>query len=151
MSAMDRRDYLRSAGALAALGLAGCLAGGDGGGSGGGGDGDPYGDWLDDASGDTAPVDRTGRERVTVEVGAGDGFAFAPAAVEVSPDTTVVWEWVGMGGQHNVLHVDGAFQSEFAGTAGHTFEHRFGEPGVSLYYCSPHRSLGMKGAVRVVE
>lgn len=141
---MDRRALLRAAGLAAAGALAGCLGGG------GGGPSEGYGDWLDDANGDTAPVDRTGRGRVTVMVGAGDGFAFDPAAVEVSPGTTVVWEWTGRGGDHNVVHDGGSFRSEYASSAGYAFERTLGTAGVYRYYCSPHRSLGMKGAVRVV-
>ena len=30
---------------------------------------------------------------------------------------------------------------------GHTFEQVFADPGVFKYYCSPHKSMGMKGAV----
>ncbi|MFC7230941.1 plastocyanin/azurin family copper-binding protein [Saliphagus sp. GCM10025308] len=33
---------------------------------------------------------------------------------------------------------------------GETFEHTFDETGTFTYYCSPHVSMGMKGAV-VVE
>jgi len=35
-------------------------------------------------------------------------------------------------------------------TEGHEFEHPFEESGRFLYYCQPHKSAGMKGAV-VVE
>ena len=75
-------------------------------------------------------------------------MTFAPAAVRVSPGTTVTWKWVG-DGYHNVVEVDGAFDSGSPGRGG-TFEHTFDGVGVARYYCGPHRSAGMKGAV-VVE
>jgi halocyanin-like protein len=111
-----------------------------------------YGDWFDGVSNFDGTVDETGRSRVTVEVGAtanGGAFGFGPAAVQVSPGTTVVWEWNGKGGVHNVVAEDGSFESEMVGDAGHTFEQTFDEPGTYTYYCAPHEGMGMKGAVHV--
>ena len=101
-------------------------------------------------------VDATGRDEITVAVGAGDaGLAFSPAAVRVDTGTNVVWEWTGSGGTHNVASVDGsdaAFDSGGAVTgAGTTFERTFDAPGVQLYHCTPHQSSGMLAAVEVVE
>jgi halocyanin-like protein len=90
---------------------------------------------------------------VTVAVGAegnGGNFAFDPAAIRVSSGTTVVWNWTGQGAQHNVVAEDGSFESELTEEEGFTFEHTFSESGTYEYACTPHRSLGMKGAV-VVE
>lgn len=103
---------------------------------------------------DGTVTDRTGSGRVTVAVGAqgnGGGFAFGPAAVRVDTGTTVVWQWTGEGGQHNVVAEDGTFDSgdPVAGSDA-TFEYTFGESETWLYYCSPHKALEMKGAV-VVE
>lgn len=158
-----RRHVLRTGALVCAVGVAGCSGGGgsgddnDGDGDSGdgasGGSGDAtYGEWLDGAQGyDGSTVDRTGQETVTVSVGAGNGLAFEPAAVAVSPGTTVVWEWTGQGGQHNVREEEGAFESELASTEGTTYERTFDEPGVTRYYCLPHEAVGMKGVVDVVS
>lgn len=101
-------------------------------------------------------MDATGMDRVPVVVGAegnGGNFAYEPAAVAVSPGTSVVWEWTGLGGQHNVLSRDPSdfeFDSGNPAVESDPFEHSFGSPGVGLYVCVPHESLGMKGAVVVV-
>jgi halocyanin-like protein len=136
---MERRAYLAvAAGSLAAL--AGC--------SGGGGSGE-YGDWFSNVDNYDGERDRTGRDRVTVVVGADDGFAFDPAAIRVDAGTTVVWEWTGRGGRHNVVERDGAFESPFYEREGATFERPFDDPGLFPYYCEPHEEMGMKGGVRV--
>ena len=157
-----RRRRLLGATAAVALGaLAGCLGGGgsdDGDGSGGGGGGPPdesdrYGGWFGGANGYDGTVDRTGRRTVDVTVGGDGGLAFVPAAVRVDAGTTVRWEWTGRGGQHNVVAAGGGYdyRSDLTDVAGFTFEWTFDEPGVSKYYCEPHRQLGMVGAVQVVE
>jgi halocyanin-like protein len=108
--------------------------------------------WLSDVTNYDGVVDETGAEEVTVEVGVeanGGGFGFGPAAVQVDPGTTVVWEWTGGGGQHNVVAQSGDFESDLVGDDGFTFEHTFEEKGVTRYYCQPHQSLGMKGVVVV--
>ncbi|WP_255151774.1 halocyanin domain-containing protein [Halorarius halobius] len=108
--------------------------------------------WFSNVSNFAGVVDERGKARVTVAVGAdgnGGGFAFGPAAVRVDPGTTVVWEWTGAGGAHNVVSEDGAFESELVDDTGHTFEHGFESDGVALYACSPHKAMGMKGAVVV--
>jgi halocyanin-like protein len=155
MSERSRRRFVGRLGLLATVaGVAGCLGGGAG--------------TSDDTTGETpsvesylsrvknydgSPVDRTGRSSVTVTVGArGNGgyLAFSPAAVAITPGTTVVWEWTGKGGQHDVVAEHGAgFESDLVAAAGHTFEHAFEAPGPVLYYCTPHARLGMKGAVLV--
>jgi halocyanin-like protein len=130
-------------------------SGDDGGSSGDGGDGpaEPsYDGWLDDAPNyDGSTVDRTDADTVTVAVGAGNGLLFDPPAIRVTTGTTVVWEWTGKGGQHNVQERDGAFESELASAEGATYERTFDEPGVVLYFCLPHQAVGMKGAVAVVD
>lgn len=108
--------------------------------------------FLADARGYQGLVDWTGKESVTVEVGAcEDGLSFYPAAVQVDPGTTVRWLWTGQGGAHNVVAESGDFESEIIAEKGETFERTFEESGTSLYYCAPHRALGMKGAVVVTE
>jgi len=113
----------------------------------------PYEGYLssvDNFDGTTA--DMTGQDEVTIAVGAegnGGGFAFDPPAVQVDPGTTVVWEWTGAGGQHNVLGEAGSFESDLVEEEGFTFEHTFDSEGVVKYFCQPHKALGMKGVVAV--
>ncbi|TQQ79790.1 halocyanin domain-containing protein [Halonotius terrestris] len=114
---------------------------------------DPYDGWFADTSNYNGTVDRRGQDSVTVSVGAGDtGILFDPPAIVVDPGTTVVWEWTGEGGAHNVSEENGVFESETIGEAGHTFEHTFGEDTdgeIFRYVCTPHQALGMVGAVAV--
>jgi halocyanin-like protein len=96
--------------------------------------------------------DFTGEKVVTVEVGAGgpdQPYVFDPPAIRIDTGTTVTWEWTGEAG-HSVTHEDGAFESEILEGEGTTFEYTFDEAGQYRYFCAPHKSLGMKGAV-VVE
>jgi halocyanin-like protein len=113
----------------------------------------PYDGYLGDADNfDGTTADMTGQDEVTISVGAegnGGAFAYDPPAVQVDPGTTVIWEWTGEGGQHNVVDEDGAFESELVGDEGHTFEYTFEEERVFRYFCTPHRGLGMKGVVAV--
>jgi halocyanin-like protein len=112
----------------------------------------PYGTWFQNTDNYEGTVDRTGRDEARIAVGTTGNvgkFAYDPAAVEVSTGTTVVWEWTGEGGQHNVLENDGEFESALVAEAGHTFQYTFRQPGTFLYICVPHKSLGMRGAVRV--
>ncbi|MFB6304274.1 MAG: halocyanin domain-containing protein [Haloferacaceae archaeon] len=175
---MDRRAFVRGVASLAVAGaLAGCSGGGgEGGGTAtasptptptetetgtatptpteGGGTQSLQSYLSDVGNFDGTVVDATGQSEVTVSVGApgnGGNFAFDPPAVRVDAGTTAVWEWTGNGGQHNVVAESGAdFESELTDAAGHTFSYTFESTGTVLYYCQPHRSLGMKGAV-VVE
>lgn len=152
----NRRTFLRLAG-LAGLGLlAGCTASGatptptD----------DPYvptepdyAGWFEGVSNYRGTVDRRGEPEVRVLVGTAGStgfYKFDPPAVAVSQGTSVVWEWTGKGGTHNVVAAHGTFDSgKLVSKAGHTFAHTFDEPGVFTYVCEPHRSMGMKGAVFV--
>lgn len=152
---LTRRDYLRAAGALALLGstsLAGCT--------------NPpvqtgpfldvepaYGDWFDGVPGYERTLDARGESAVDVTVGAQTSmgyFAFDPVAVGVSPGTTVTWTWAGKGGAHDVAADDGSFASELTDRAGTRFSHTFEAPGVYRYFCTPHRGMGMRGAVVVL-
>ncbi|MXR40546.1 halocyanin domain-containing protein [Halobaculum sp. WSA2] len=108
--------------------------------------------WFGNVSNYDGVVDKRGMNTVTVTVGApgnGGGFAFGPAAVRVDPGTTVVWEWTGEGGMHNVAATDGAYESALSSDAGDTFERTFDAEGISRYVCTPHEPMGMKGAVVV--
>ena len=142
MERYSRRHTLAAAAGGVVAGLAGCM----------GGDSDgPYDGWLNGANNFEAVADQTGNETLTVNVGAPNPYAFDPAAVRISPETTVIWEWTGRGSSHNVVDNGGAFQSEYHLEAGSTFEHTFAEPGVYKYFCTPHQTQGMLGVIEVVE
>ena len=101
-------------------------------------------------------ADYTGQDEVVVDVGAGDiGFAFAPPAIRVDAGTTVVWEWTGEGGAHNVVSEDASATQFNSGDPideqGYTFEQTFESAGIQLYYCTPHKANGKIGGVEVVE
>ncbi|WP_435073389.1 halocyanin domain-containing protein [Halorubrum sp. HHNYT27] len=136
MNGRTRRTLLAAVTAGSIAGLSGCagvlLPGGEDG-------------------GEAETVDATGEETVSVLVGADGGFSFAPAALRVDVGTTVVWEWTGVGGSHNVIDRGGAFESGLAAAEGHTFEHEFSTPGTYEYVCTPHQTRDMEGTVEVVE
>lgn len=157
---LTRREYLKLVGTatlVGSTGLSGCISTGNVGGV------DPdtpmvevepnYRGWFDDVSNYRGTHDLRGREEVRVRVGSKGNlgyYKFDPPAVAVSPGTTVVWEWTGKGGPHNVVAEKGAFDSgDPVETAGTTFEHTFESPAVYRYSCEPHEGMGMKGAVFV--
>ena len=140
-----------------ATGLAGCSGGGTASGAAGDGEGtgttETVAAYLSNAGNYDGVVDETGASEVTVTVGSeanGGHFGFAPAAVRVSTGSSVVWEWTGLGSTHNVVAEDGSFESKLVAEEGHTFSRTFAEPRTVEYYCTPHRTMGMKGVV-VVE
>ncbi|RAW46096.1 halocyanin domain-containing protein [Halorubrum sp. 48-1-W] len=162
---LSRRRYVVGTGTALTTGvLAGCSGGGD---SGDGGDGaetiddvpSEIDDYLTENEArlyDGALLDYTGEDEVAVDVGAGDvGFAFDPAAIRIDAGTTVVWEWTGEGGAHNVASAEGSASDFDSGDAvddeSETFEQSFDDAGIQLYYCTPHESNGMHGAIEVVE
>ncbi|MCL9817244.1 halocyanin domain-containing protein [Natronocalculus amylovorans] len=146
-----RRRVLLGTAGVATVALSGCMGGDDGGNPDADLEEDTYGDWFASARGYEGTVDQTGNSEVTVEVGTEGGLAYTPAAVRVSTGTTVVWEWTGQGGLHNVVEEDDVFSSSNKGEEGATFTHTFDEPGVYRYVCTPHEHQGMVGAVDVVE
>lgn len=91
--------------------------------------------------------DLTGQAEVMVTVGSGDGFRYDPPAILIDVGTTVVWEWTGEGGAHDVTDIEGSFGSDMVADEGTTFDHEFTESGEYLYVCTPHDSMEMKGAV----
>ncbi|ERH01877.1 MAG: halocyanin domain protein [Halonotius sp. J07HN6] len=145
MDEFPRRRLLSAAGGASVAALAGCLGGGDTDGP------TPYDGYLRGANNFEAVADRTDASTVTVAVGANSGLSFAPAAVKISPETTVVWEWTGRGGQHNIVAGDGSFESEYYLKEGSSFSHTFESPGVYKYHCTPHQTQGMLGVIEVVE
>jgi len=140
----------------ATVGAAQPAAAAGGGGEEGGAEVPDYGSFLDDANGfDGSNVeDVRGEDSVTIEVGAGGGYAFDPAAIWVSPGTTITWEWTGEGGGHNVVPEEGPASFEHEDTVsegGYTYEYEVTEEdaGITTYYCNPHKGQGMKGGVAV--
>ena len=144
---LGRRAFLR-AGAGGVAGVAGVVTAGDPAAA------QSYGGWLSGVSNYEGTVDYTGREEVTVSVGAGgDSLLFDPPAVLVDPGTTVIWEWADTGDAHGVAHEPGdgepAFESGVVEDADHTFSHEFQDRATFRYYCPPNRGAGMKGVVAV--
>lgn len=171
---ISRRRFVATAGTTGlAVGLAGCSGGSsdggdDNGNEGGGDDGDGgtsaaeqrVADYLNedptDGTFDGSFADETGADEVTVTVGAdgnGADYAYAPSALRISTGTTVSFEWTEGGSLHNVVseeNADFSFDSGETKREGDPFVQSFDESGVALYFCSPHRALGMKGGI-VVE
>ena len=149
MSKIERTELTRRGLLRGAVGAAGSAAVGTAVGQ----SGVDFGGWFSDVSNFDGIVDRRGQEQVTVDVGVegnGSNWAFGPAAVRVDPGTTVVFEWTGEGGAHNVVADDGSYSSgEAVREAGTTFEQTYEETGISKYYCDPHLAVGMKGAIVV--
>ena len=156
---VSRRAFMRTAAgaatAAAATGTASAASenesnGGDGGGGGGGGGEPDLGGYLDGANNfDGSVADARGQSEVSVDVGAGsNGLAFGPAAVHVDNGATVVWEWTGEGGNHNVVSEDDVFNSGAPAASG-PFEHTFEEDGIYPYFCVPHKASGMLGIIVV--
>ena len=76
----------------------------------------------------------------------------SPPVLRVRTGTTVVWEWTGNGGGHNVAFDDSDIESDDVSIEqGRTFEHTFDAAGTYRYYCAPHHSLGMRGVIIVEE
>lgn len=123
---------------------------------------DAYGGYLADTPNyDGTTVDATGREELIIDVGAGTGFQFSPAAVVVDPGTTIRWNWTGEGGAHNVYHDDQSdlvdeqvfYSGDPAIEPGVNYEFTFEEEhaGFHPYVCIPHRAQEMKGVIVVGE
>ncbi|MDZ7687352.1 MAG: halocyanin domain-containing protein [Halobacteriales archaeon] len=145
---MQRREFLVLSGVTVLGATTGCI----------GGEAAPeepeYDDWFSNVPHFDGFEDHTDDNEVRVMVGAGDnGFLFDPPAITVTPGTTVVWEWTGVGGEHVVAETNGDWQNPqgLTATEGHTWSREFSESdaGTHLYECWPHTSLGMKGGVFV--
>ncbi|WP_372480700.1 halocyanin domain-containing protein [Halomicrobium sp. HM KBTZ05] len=110
--------------------------------------------WLADANGYGGQFRNVGYDDlVEVLVGhpiEGDGYAFDPPAVTVTPGTTVVWRWFDHGGPHNVVAVDGSFDSgDATDRPNETYSHHFETTGEYPYVSEPRRDDGLKGVIRV--
>lgn len=112
-----------------------------------------FGSYLDGVDG--GYDDLRGEDQVTVAVGAegnGGNVAFSPAKIWIDSETTVVFEWTGEGGAHNVVTNQGPASLNSGSPvseAGTTYEYTFESTGITTYFCSPHESQGMRGGVAV--
>lgn len=156
-----RREVVRATGTLLVGGtIAGCTSGGSA-------DVDDVSDkarkrvdaWLADTGnygGEFEATEPSPPYDALVDVGVegnGGNRAFAPPAWIVPTGHTIIWQWTGEGRNHNVVSAE---KSDFEFDSGAPkksgkFEKSLDSPGVALYYCEPHRSAGMKGAIVVVE
>lgn len=100
-----------------------------------------------------------------------DDLVFAPDQITIAPGDTVVWENVGSVG-HSVtayeseipeeapFFASGDFEAEEPARSGYpeqgdipggeAYEHTFETEGTFNYFCIPHETVGMLGAVEVV-
>lgn len=147
---------------------AGCLSSRNPGEAGGGNGADPaptespeltppasLEDWLADANGYDGDPRRYGpgsQPDVLVGEPVDGEMAFAPPVIEVPPTTRVHWEWTGHGGQHNVVALDGTFDSGRTNAQhGTCYRYLFEETGTYPFVSEPDADDGMKGAVIVRE
>lgn len=107
--------------------------------------------WLAQTRGFEQVEDHTGDSEVVIDVGAGEGLSYAPAAVRVDPGTTVRWRWTGKGGLHDVRFIHADVKAALRGERGETFTHTFANSGEYRYECTPHAAVGMRGVVIVEE
>ncbi|MES2689240.1 MAG: plastocyanin/azurin family copper-binding protein [Bacteroidota bacterium] len=91
-----------------------------------------------------------GKENATVHTVKIEGMRFIPETIQVKPGETVRWinESKGL---HNVIAADGSFASAMLGDKTRVFEFTFSKAGTWNYFCRPHRLMGMKGKVLVVD
>ena len=113
-----------------------------------------FGGYTDGAKGGTYE-DLRGESAVTVEVGGGsEELAFLPTNLWIDTGTTVTFEWSSSG--HNVLFDGTPEAAEVSGhepleDSGFSFDVTFDAGGIYTYFCRPHESLGMLGAIAVGE
>jgi plastocyanin len=139
---MHHRRLLAAA-ILAAAALSAC-----------GGGSDSYGNGPTNPGGTTNPGGSTGVATNTVVIAE---QAFNPGVVNVTPGTTVTWEWKactddgygGYGGcvSHNVTFDDGSNIASSTQSTG-TFSRTFNTAGTYKYHCVVH-GAGMSGQVTV--
>ena len=159
---MSRRAFLTTAaGTAAAAGASGAAAAQETGTSTGtatsSGTGTSTGTSAGTGTGTSSGGGGGGGGSETVAVGPDGSLVFTPGTEEplqITPGTTVTFNWES--DNHNIV-VDS--QPEGAGWSGHepientgfTYEHTFETLGEYEYYCQPHESAGMIGAIEVVE
>ena len=77
-----------------------------------------------------------------------EGFAFAPATVEVKPGTTVVWTNLD-GAAHSIEDAGTLFEESDDLQEGDEFAFAYEEPGTYPYFCGIHQY--MRGEIVVSE
>ena len=91
-----------------------------------------------------------------------DGMAFDPVKLAINVGETVCWQWKDAAMAHNVVELEGEYDStsnltaiDFGFNSGDPamtvdFRHTFSEDNkVHYYVCAPHAQLGMVGQVTV--
>jgi halocyanin-like protein len=150
---MKRRDFVRTAGGATAAVAASAGATGTAAAQ------EVQPDWPSGASSGNVGsyTDARGQDEVTISVGAGsNGLAFDPTLVWVDEGTTVVWEWTGAGGDHNVQTVEDGGPASLdsgspVGEEGATYEYETSseDAGITHYHCVPHTAVGMHAGLAV--
>ena len=90
------------------------------------------------------------------------GMAFDPIKLSIKVDETVCWQWTDAAMAHNVLELEGEYDStmnltniNFGFSSGAPavtvdFRHTFTEDNMTHYYvCEPHAGTGMVGQITV--
>ncbi len=78
------------------------------------------------------------------------GFSFSPSKIEVPANSTIVFVYKGSGPWHDVTSATGAWERSPRIQGDTSWELTLTEPGTYEYYCTPHKSSGMTGTIRVV-
>ena len=77
-------------------------------------------------------------------------MTFVPKIIEITEGETI--QWINeSNGSHNVVENENLFKSKMLNKKLDTFEFTFGKSGTYNYYCQPHKSMGMKGVVHVID
>ena len=76
-------------------------------------------------------------------------FAFSAPSITIDRGQRVRWRNTTRSFHTVTPNGHQAFGERQTSTQGQTFETRFDTPGRYLYYCEPHRSLGMTGEIIV--
>ena len=93
-------------------------------------------------------ISRTETTNAKVHVITMEGMRFDPKVLEINVGETV--RWINLSNStHNVIAYDKSFQSKMLPTKGGVFEHTFRITCESVYFCQPHKLMGMKGKIIV--
>jgi plastocyanin len=130
-SGMHRRSVLALAGTVTITATAGCSQGGD-------------------EATTAGPND--------VVVGPDAEYVYEPESLTVTTGDTVTWSWAS--NNHNIVVESQPDAASWPGTDGggsktyddgYEYSYTFDTPGTYEYFCTPHKSLGMKAEVVVEE
>jgi plastocyanin len=76
-----------------------------------------------------------------------EGYRFAPEKITIERGTTI--EWINTGKDVHTITDEHASWDSGDLQPGEKFSRRFDEPGKFIYYCTPHRDIGMTGTIIV--